>query len=67
MQTEAPTSLGHVDHPIDELWDFLHQRGELVHHDDKARRRLRVSRSLEGEEVLGPLPMKEPFPKADFC
>ena len=50
---EGAAALGDVDHAVDELGDLLDQRGELVDHDDQARRGGDLAAALELDQVLG--------------
>ncbi len=66
VEPERSPALGDVDHAVDELGHLLGQRRELVDHDHQARRRVRVVRSLEREQVLGLLGVQNVLAVAEF-
>ncbi len=53
VEAEAAAAQGDVDDAVHELGDLLGQRGELVDHDQQARRRVGMALALHLDEVLG--------------
>ena len=54
VQAERAAALGDVDDAVDELGHLLHERGELVDHDQQARRGLGVAASSRARPGLSP-------------